>query len=76
MSEKTIHANRGERWDQLCFRIYGSLTEKMMMDLREANRALSNSMVSFTFEGGELVNVPELDTDTETETTERPPWAN
>ena len=76
MSERTIYAMRGERWDQVCFRAYGSADENAMMELRAANRELANNMVSFTFAGGELLTVPSINAAAINETTERPPWAS
>ncbi|EHK2924826.1 hypothetical protein J7Y46_004718 [Vibrio parahaemolyticus] len=76
MSTTTLYAQRDERWEQLCYRAYGSVNETQVMALREANRTLASNMTRFQFEGGELITVPALDVSAALEdTTEKPPWA-
>lgn len=71
----TLYANRHERWDQLCYRAYGSVSQSQVNALREANRDIATKMQGFTFAGGERIDVPAIDTKTVEETEERPPWA-
>ncbi len=74
---KTIHAMKGEHWEQLCYRIYKRTTESMVMDLREANRELASSMTGPQFDGGEAISIPAIDIpEAITETVEAPPWAS
>ncbi|WP_229626302.1 tail protein X [Vibrio parahaemolyticus] len=76
MSTTTLYAQRGESWEQLCYRAYTSVAESQVMALREANRALARNMTDFQFEGGELVTIPAIDVSTVIEdATEKPPWA-
>ncbi|ELZ7201017.1 tail protein X [Vibrio parahaemolyticus] len=76
MSTSTLYAQRGERWDQLCYRAYSSVSETLVMTLREANRTLASDMDNFEFDGGEVVTIPALEVSTVIEdTTEKPPWA-
>lgn len=70
-----LYANRHERWDQLCYRAYGSTSEAQVRALRSANRTVANNMTGFTFEGGERIEVPTLSSATVIETVEKPPWA-
>ncbi len=56
-----VQARQGERWDTLCWRIYDRATQSDVMTLRDANRQLVIDSAPFTFEGGELVNVPFID---------------
>ncbi|MEA5281423.1 tail protein X [Vibrio parahaemolyticus] len=76
MSTTTLYAQRGERWDQFCYRAYSSASETLVMTLREANRTLASDMDNFEFDGGEVVTIPALEVSTVIEdTTEKPPWA-
>ncbi len=74
---RTLHAMKGERWEQLCWRAYRRSTEALTMALREANRTLAASMSTITFEGGEEVSIPAIDIPAAIkDVVEAPPWAS
>lgn len=70
---RTTHSIQGERWDQLCLRVYGAVTEEAVLELRHANMALVNRSEPFLLPAGELVNIPEI-TVSHVEVEEVAPW--
>lgn len=56
-----VMARQGERWDEICHRIYQRATQSDVMQLREANRQLVIDGAAFVFSGGEVLNVPFID---------------
>ncbi|MEF1158872.1 tail protein X [Vibrio parahaemolyticus] len=74
---RTLHAMKGEHWEQLCYRAYRRTSESLVMELRDANRELATSMTGPQFDGGEAIAIPVIDIPTAiTETVEAPPWAS
>ena len=63
---KTI---QGDTWDKISFRIFG--TENFMNKLISANPDKRKKVI---FKAGEILNVPEIETETETENLDLPPW--
>ncbi|MFV0261374.1 MAG: tail protein X [Kluyvera sp.] len=57
---RTTYSIQGERWDQLCYRVYGMVTEDAVMQLRHANRAVTSGNAPFLLPAGALLNVPEI----------------
>lgn len=73
---KTLNAFRFERWEQLCYRAYSSVSQTQLLALRNANRHLSSSMTDFQFQGGERVTIPDIEVKATLENAvEKPPWA-
>lgn len=70
---RTTHSIQGERWDQLCVRVYGAVTEEAVLALRHANTALVDASGPFLLPAGGLVNIPEI-TVSNTEVEEVAPW--
>ncbi|NAW59308.1 MULTISPECIES: tail protein X [unclassified Vibrio] len=70
----TLMARQGERWEQLCYRAYNATNQALVDALFDANRALTQTMTDFTFDGGETVNIPDVKV-VNTVTVETPPWA-
>ncbi|WP_210456009.1 tail protein X [Vibrio crassostreae] len=70
----TLIARQSERWEQICYRAYSVTNQTLVDALFDANRELTRAMTSFTFSGGEIVNIPAVKV-VNTVTVETPPWA-
>ncbi len=70
----TLIARQGERWEQLCYRAYSTTNQALVDALFDANRELTRTMATFTFSGGETVNIPAVKV-VNTVNVEMPPWA-
>ncbi|MCY1697159.1 tail protein X [Lelliottia sp. SL45] len=57
---RNTHSLQGERWDQLCYRIYGAVSEEAVISLRHANPAVVKAQTGFVLPAGYPVTVPEL----------------
>ncbi len=73
---RVLYAFRHERWEQLCYRAYASVSQTQLLALREANRNQTSLMADFRFQGGELVVIPNVEVEAVLQDTmEKPPWA-
>jgi len=57
---QTVQARQYERWDELCYRVYGRAEESDVMVLRATNREVVRQGAAFVFAGGEPIRVPFL----------------
>lgn len=51
---------QGERWDELCVRAYGNVTQQTMNALRAANAEAARQSVGFTLPAGLTIIAPDM----------------
>lgn len=68
----TLTSIQGERWDELCVRAYGSVTQQAMNTLRAANAEAARHS-GFTLPAGLVITVPTISVQATT-TVEIAPW--
>lgn len=51
---------QGERWDTLCIRAYGAVSQALLMQLRQANPHAARLSDGFVLPAGLAIDVPEL----------------
>ncbi|AUZ76239.1 MULTISPECIES: tail protein X [Aeromonas] len=70
----TLTSLQGERWDALCVRAYGSLTQPALNGLRAANPDAARRSAGFVLPAGLILNVPPISEQEAITPVELAPW--
>lgn len=67
-------SQEGERWDSLCQRAYGSVSQSALNALRAANVEAARASLGFVLPAGMVITVPALSTTASSSVVEVAPW--